>query len=104
MFFAVPKGVSAEKMPVVIDLLKHMLKPEQQAFAYDEGYFYPGPSVKASTLAMAPQESQDVIKEFGWPDYDRVTGSAPLEIQLQADQLVAAFRRWDEEIGGAKRK
>lgn len=104
MFFAVPKGVSAEKMPVVIDLLKHMLKPEQQAFAYDEGYFYPGPSVKASTLAMAPQESQDAIKEFGWPDYDRLTASAPLEIQLSADQLVAAFRRWDEEIGGAKRK
>lgn len=104
MFFAVPKGVAPEKMPVIIDLLKHMLKPEQQAFAYDEGYFYPGPSVKTSTLAMAPKESQDAIKEFGWPDYDRLIGAAPLEIQLQADQLVAAFRRWDEEIGGAKRK
>ncbi len=104
MFFAVPKGVAPEKMPVVLDLLKHMLKPEQQAFAYDEGYFYPGPSVKAATLAMAPQESRDVLKEFGWPDYDRLIGSAPVELQLQPEQLVLAFRRWDEEVGGAKRK
>ncbi|MBQ0820689.1 extracellular solute-binding protein [Microvirga sp. HBU67558] len=103
-YFAVPKGVAPEKMPVVIDLLKHMLKPEQQAYFYDEGYFYPGPSVKAATLAMAPKESQDVIKEYGWPDYDRLIGSAPVELQLQPEQLVVAFRRWDEEVGGAKRK
>ncbi len=62
---SIPKGVSDEKIGVLIDVLNYILQPKQQAIAYDAGYFYPGPAVKDVTLEMAPQESQDTIKEFG---------------------------------------
>ena len=47
-----------------------MLHAGAQAYTYDKGYFYPGPAVKDVPLSMAPKESQDVIKEFGRPEYD----------------------------------
>ncbi len=50
-----------EKMAVLLDMMKFLLTPEQQAFTYDEGYFYPGPAVKGVTLDMAPAESQKAI-------------------------------------------
>jgi putative spermidine/putrescine transport system substrate-binding protein len=53
---------------VLLALMSHMLKPEAQAATYDKGYFYPGPAVKGVTLAMAPQESRDVLKEYGRPN------------------------------------
>jgi putative spermidine/putrescine transport system substrate-binding protein len=51
---------------------------------------------------MAPQESQDLIKEFGRPIYDELIKSQPLEIPLEADAMVSAFDLWDRNIGGAK--
>ncbi|MEO8536502.1 MAG: extracellular solute-binding protein, partial [Betaproteobacteria bacterium] len=53
-YMVVPKGIPAEKLAVVLDLMAYMLKPEAQALTYDKGYFYPGPAVKGVTLAMAP--------------------------------------------------
>ena len=67
----VPKGVSDDKLAVLLDLMAFLLKPEQQAFSYDEGYLYPGPAVKNVPLSMAPKESQDIIREFGRPEYAR---------------------------------
>ena len=46
--------------------------PDQQAFTYDEGYFYPGPAVKDVPLSMAPAASQAAIKEFGRPQYEEM--------------------------------
>ena len=48
---------------------------------------------------MAPQESQDVLKEFGRPEYDGLISSLPTRPPLTPARLVAAFRRWDQEIG-----
>lgn len=76
-FMCIPKGVAAAKVPVILALMSYMLKPEAQAATYDKGYFYPGPAVKGVTLAMAPQDSQDVIKEYGRPEYDGLIGSLP---------------------------
>jgi putative spermidine/putrescine transport system substrate-binding protein len=56
------------------------------------------------TLAMAPQESQDVMKEFGRPEYEKMITDFPQELPLTPDKLVYAFSRWDEQVGGAKRK
>jgi putative spermidine/putrescine transport system substrate-binding protein len=98
-FMCIPKGVAAAKIPVILALMSYMLKPEAQAATYDKGYFYPGPAVKGVTLAMAPQDSQDVIKEFGRPEYDGLIGSLPTRPPLTPERLVAAFRRWDQEIG-----
>lgn len=103
-FMVVPKGVADEKLAVLVDLMAFLLKPEQQAFSYDEGYLYPGPAVKNVPLSMAPKESQDIIKEFGRPEYAELISGNPIELPLTPDKMVIAFRRWDEEIGSKRSK
>ena len=61
--------------------------------------FYPGPAVKNVPLSMAPQKSQDIIAEFGRPEYAKLIAENPIELSLTPDKLVLAFRRWDEEVG-----
>jgi putative spermidine/putrescine transport system substrate-binding protein len=101
-YLMVPKGLSQEKLAVVLDLMAFLLKPEQQALTYDKGYFYPGPAVKNVPLSMAPKESQDVIKEYGRPEYDQWLAKFPHAQPLDAKALVDAFRKWDQEIGAQK--
>jgi putative spermidine/putrescine transport system substrate-binding protein len=101
-FMIVPRGLAPEKLAVVLDLMAFLLEPAQQAMTYDKGYFYPGPAVKGVTLAMAPRPSQDVIKQFGRPEYDDWLGRFPHQRPLEAKAMVAAFRRWDEEVGAQK--
>jgi putative spermidine/putrescine transport system substrate-binding protein len=60
-FMVVPKGLDNDRLAVVLDLMAWMLKPDQQAIAYDKGYFYPGPAVKDVDSTMAPEESQQAI-------------------------------------------
>ena len=103
-YMCVPKGIPNDKLAVLLDLMNFLLTKEQQAYTYDEGYFYPGPAVKGVTLEMAPEDSQKAIKEFGRPEYEKLIADNPLETPLDPDQMVLAFRRWDEEVGGAKRK
>jgi putative spermidine/putrescine transport system substrate-binding protein len=98
-YLSIPKGVDAERIPIIVDLIGHMLKKDQQAYAYDEGYFYPGPAVKDVPLSMAPQASQDALREYGRPEYEKLIADNPKEMPLEPEQLVQAFRRWDEEIG-----
>ncbi|WP_328468475.1 extracellular solute-binding protein [Actinoplanes sp. NBC_00393] len=103
-YAVVPKGVSTDKQAAVLGLLAWMLTPEQQAKAYDKGYFYPGPAIKDVPLSMAPADSQQAIQEFGRPEYEKLIADNPLEVPLDAKALVAAFDRWDREIGGSKVK
>ena len=85
--------------------MAHMLRPESQAATFDRGYFYPGPAVSGVSLAMAPPESRDVVAEFGRPTYDDLIARLPTRPPLTPERLVAAFRRWDQEIGaGGKAK
>ncbi|PWL17612.1 ABC transporter substrate-binding protein [Falsochrobactrum shanghaiense] len=102
-FMAVPKGVSDEKLAVVLDLMSFLLTPEQQAYTYDEGYFYPGPAVKDVPLSMAPQSSQDAIAEYGRPEYADWIANNPVELPLDPAAMVIAFRRWDEEVASLKK-
>ena len=101
-FMCIPKGVAAGKLPVLLKLMAFMLQPEQQAGTYDRGYFYPGP-VTGVPLSQAPAESQDVVRSFGRPQYDRWIADRPIETPLTPDRLVLAFRRWDEQIGSKKK-
>jgi putative spermidine/putrescine transport system substrate-binding protein len=103
-YMCVPKGLPDEKLAVLLDLMNFLLTKEQQAYTYDEGYFYPGPAVKDVTIDMAPEDSQEALKEFGRPEYADLIANNPIELPLQPAQLVIAFRRWDEEVGGSKRK
>ena len=98
-YMYVPKGVSNEKLAVVLDLISHTMTPQQQAYTYDEGYFYPGPAVKDVPLSMAPESSQKAIAEFGRPEYEALIANNPIEVPLTPDKMVLAFRRWDEEVG-----
>ena len=83
-FMMVPKGLSPEKLAVVLDLMKFLLQPEQQALTYDKGYFYPGPAVRNVAVTMAPKESQDVIKEYGRPEYESWFAQSPQTQPLDA--------------------
>ena len=101
-YAVVPRGVSQDVLSANLALMEWMLKPEQQAKAFDTGYFYPGPAVKDVTIDMAPQASQDTIANFGRPEYDKLITDHPQETSLPAEQQVAAFQRWDREIGSGK--
>jgi putative spermidine/putrescine transport system substrate-binding protein len=101
-YMVIPKGITREKVAVLLDLMVFLLGPEQQAVTYDEGYFYPGPAIKDVPLSMAPQASQQAIREFGRPQYDKLIAEHPKETPLEAKAMVTAFHRWDEEIGAAK--
>ena len=103
-YLCIPKGVAPEKVAVLIDLLNYMLSKEAQATTYDDGYFYPGPAVKDVPLSLAPAESQKVIQEYGRAEYAKAITDNPQELPLTPDKLVIAFSRWDEQIGGQKKK
>jgi putative spermidine/putrescine transport system substrate-binding protein len=101
-YMVVPKGVSKEKLAVLLKLMNFMLEPQQQAMTYDDGYFYPGPAVKDITLQMAPKASQDVIAKYGRPEYAKWLAEYPHVQPLSAKAMVAAFAKWDREIGAQK--
>jgi putative spermidine/putrescine transport system substrate-binding protein len=101
-YLVIPKGVTEERLKVLLDLTSFLLSKESQAYTYDEGYFYPGPAVKDVTLDMAPKESQEAIREYGRPEYEKLIADIPKELPLDADKMVMAFRRWDEEIGARR--
>jgi putative spermidine/putrescine transport system substrate-binding protein len=98
-YMAVPKGLAPERLALLTEMMSFLLTKESQAFAYDQGYFYPGPATAGVTLDMAPQESQDAIREFGRPEYAELIANNPVELPLDADRMVYAFRRWDEQVG-----
>jgi len=103
-YVVVPKGVSADKQAAIMLLINNMLTPQENAKAYDKGYFYPGPAVQGADLSMAPQESQDAIAQFGRPEYADMIANNPTALPLSADAMVQAYDLWDKNIGANKTK
>lgn len=103
-YMVIPKGVPKDKLDVLFKLMNFLLEPAQQAMTYDDGYFYPGPAVKGVTLEMAPAHSQEVIRKFGRPEYAKLLADRPHVQPLNAQAMVAAFQKWDREIGSQKSK
>ncbi|AOI57559.1 ABC transporter substrate-binding protein [Burkholderia diffusa] len=103
-YMVIPKGVPKEKLDVLFKLMNFLLEPAQQAMTYDDGYFYPGPAVKGVTLEMAPAHSQEVIRKFGRPEYAKLLADRPHVQPLNAQAMVAAFQKWDREVGSQKSK
>lgn len=95
----VPKGLPTDHLAVVLDKMAYVLQPKMEAYAYDEGHLYPGPAIKNVPLDLAPAQSQAIIREYGRPKYASLIADYPIELPLKPDQLVLAFRRWDETIG-----
>ncbi len=98
-YMAVPHGVSDAKLAVLLKLISDILSKPAQATTWDKGYFYPGPAVKDVPLSMAPKGSQDAINEYNRPFYDKLIQDVPSETPLDADKLVYAFQRWDQQVG-----
>jgi putative spermidine/putrescine transport system substrate-binding protein len=101
-YVVVPKGVSPDKQAAILQLIDWMLQPKQQAKAYDDGYFYPGPAVEGATLDMAPEKSRQAIADYGRPEYEQLIADNPKETPLDAKVMVKAFDLWDRKIGGSK--
>ena len=79
--------------------MAHILKPDMQAISYDAGYLYPGPAVKNVPLSLAPKASQDIIREFGRPEYASLIANNPIELPLEPAKMVVAFKMWDQLVG-----
>jgi putative spermidine/putrescine transport system substrate-binding protein len=103
-YMVIPNGVPKEKLDVLYKMMNFMLEPAQQAMTFDDGYFYPGPAVKGVTIDQAPAKSQDVIKKYGRPEYAKLLADRPHVVPLNAAAMVAAFQKWDREIGSQKSK
>ncbi|MDN7184660.1 extracellular solute-binding protein [Caballeronia sp. SEWSISQ10-4 2] len=103
-YMVIPNGVPKEKLDVLYKMMNFMLDPAQQAMTFDDGYFYPGPAVKGVTIESAPEKSQDVIKKYGRPEYAKLLADRPHVVPLNAAAMVAAFQKWDREIGAQKSK
>jgi len=101
-YAAIPKGQTPDKVSAILLMLQDMLTPEQNAKAYDNGYFYPGPAIEGATLDLAPEENQQVIAEFGRPWFDDLIESAPKATPLPPAEMVKAFDIWDREVGAGK--
>jgi len=98
-YWAIPKGVSNDKLAVLLDLMTYMLTKPAQAMTYDRGYFYPGPAVKDVPLSMAPEESRRLVGEYGRPFYPKLIEDVPVEVTLDADKLLYAYDRWNKQVG-----
>jgi putative spermidine/putrescine transport system substrate-binding protein len=103
-YMVIPKGVPKEKLDVIYKLMNFMLEPAQQAMTYDDGYFYPGPAIKGVSVEQAPAHSQDVLKKYGRPEYAKLLAERPHVLPLSATAMVAAFKKWDSDVGAQKTK
>jgi len=79
-----------------IDLMKFMWTPEQQALTWSA---FIGPVVKSATIASAPKNIQDEVKEFWRPEYDQIGTKWKVSPPLGVKELSYAMDRWDREIG-----
>jgi putative spermidine/putrescine transport system substrate-binding protein len=98
-FMLVPKGLDADRLAVVLDMMAWALKPDQQAYAYTTGGFYPGPAIKGVTLDKAPAEVREPLAEFLRPEYDPAIAKGKTVPPLAPAPMVAAFAKWDTLIG-----
>jgi putative spermidine/putrescine transport system substrate-binding protein len=95
-YWAIPTGVPKEQVDVILDLMKFMWKPEQQVLTWTA---FIGPVVKSATIASAPKNIQDDVKEFWRPEYDQVGTKWKVSPPLGVTPLSYAMDRWDREIG-----
>lgn len=98
-FMCMPKGLNDDQKKANLALMAWLLKPEMQAVAYDNGYFYPGPAVKNVPISMAPKESRDKVSAAMRPQYEKAMENFPATTQLDSKPLVEAMDMWDKLVG-----
>jgi putative spermidine/putrescine transport system substrate-binding protein len=100
-YWCIPKGVPKEQQDIILDLMKFMWKPDQQALTWKA---FIGPVVKAATIDSAPKEIRDEVKEFWRPEYDQIGTKWKVSPPLGVSQLSFAMDKWDREVGAAQVK
>jgi putative spermidine/putrescine transport system substrate-binding protein len=100
-YWCIPKGVPRDQIDIIVDLMKFMWTPEQQALTWSA---FIGPVVKSATIASAPKNIQDDVKEFWRPEYDQIGTTWKVSPPLGVKQLSYAMDRWDREIGADRVK
>jgi putative spermidine/putrescine transport system substrate-binding protein len=100
-YWAIPKGVPQNEIDVIVDMMKFMLRPEQQALTWKA---FIGPVVKSATLDKAPPDIRDYVKEFWRPEYADMEKKYKVVPMLEVPKLNFAFDRWDKEVGAQKIK
>jgi len=100
-YWCIPKGVPRDQIDIIVDLMKFMWTPEQQALTWSA---FIGPVVKSATIASAPKNIQDDVKEFWSPEYDQIGTTWKVSPPLGVKQLSYAMDRWDREIGADRVK
>lgn len=103
-FICIPKGLDEARKNADIALINWLMTPEMQAITYDNGYFYPGPSIKNVPITMAPKENQDKITKAMRPEYEKLIKDLPTTTQLDAYNLTLAYDMWDKLIGSKTKK
>ena len=100
-YWAIPKGVPQNEIDIILDLMKFMLEPQQQALTW-RGFI--GPVNKKATLDSAPPDIRDYVKEFWRPEYADMENKFKIVPMLEVRKLTYVFDRWDKEVGAQKIK
>jgi putative spermidine/putrescine transport system substrate-binding protein len=100
-YASIPRGVPSDHIGVVLDLIKWLLRPDQQAGSYSQGLItYP---VKGVSVSLADAKGQQIYQQYGRPDfYPKQLATHPVQLPLQGPALQQAFDMWNREIGAAK--
>lgn len=98
-YMVLPKGLTDDKIQVVLKLMQWLMTPNMQAITYDSGYFYPGPSIKGVSLDAAPKASQDKIKPAIRQSYEDAIKTFPSSTQLDTTNFMEALNMWDQSFG-----
>lgn len=103
-FMCMPKGLDNDRKQVTLQLMAWLMRKEQQAITYDNGYFYPGPAIKNVPLSLAPKENQAKVKAAVRDQYEKAIKDLPSTTQLDAKALVEAMDMWDKLVGAKIKK
>jgi putative spermidine/putrescine transport system substrate-binding protein len=102
-YWGIPKGVPQNEIDVILDLMKFMRRPDQQALTWKA---FIGPVIKTATFDKAPADIRDLVKEHWRPEYDQIGPGKKYKMAPQLDfkELTYAMDRWDREIGAQQIK
>lgn len=101
-YACVPKGLPKATEAVVLQLINWMLKPQEQAYAYDNGYFYPGPAIANVPLTQAPAADQAIVTKYKYPDFDTWIKEFPNAVQVTAPNFTYFTQYWKQNIAAGK--
>lgn len=99
-YMLVPRGVSDDTLSALLLLIDYMLSPEGNATVGASVQYIPGTIVENVTEDMVPQETRDLLSEYG-RDWKTVFDESDHVAQPAADVVVEALDLWDRKIGAA---